>query len=136
MCVKLPHFDLQQVKRLAEEDRFALGDGPACRGALESYLHGEIGRYRPFAQRVIRELSLQDFWRKKRWPEPDGELADEYGIRLPATLLEEFEVDVSTWYVKVSIRQNRKGQSLFFMSLHPLAFVMDERNGGPLRPEK
>ena len=65
-----------------------------------------------------------------------GEFADEYGIRLPALVLEEFEVDISTWYVKVTIRQNRKGQSLFFMSLHPLAFVMDERNGGPLRPEK
>jgi hypothetical protein len=109
--VRLPHFDLQ------------------------SYLHGEIGRYRPFAQRVIRELSLQDFWRTKRWPEPDGALADEYGIRLPVTLLEEFEVDSSTWYVKVTL-QNRKGQSLFFMSLHSLAFEMHERNGGPLRPEK
>jgi hypothetical protein len=134
--VRQPHFDLQQVKRLAEEDRFAFGDGPACRGALEFYLHGEIGQYRPFAQRVIQELGLLDFWRTKPWPEPDGELADEYGIRLPATLLEEFEVDISTWYVKVTTKQNRKGQSLFFMSLHPLAFEMRERNGGPLLPEK
>jgi hypothetical protein len=135
MCVRRPHFDLEQVKRLTEEDRFALGGGSACIRALEVYLHGEMARYRPFAQGVIRELSPADFSRSKRWPEPDGELADEYGIRLPATLMEEFEVDVSTWYVKVTIQHSRKGQALFFMSLHPLAFDMNERNGGPLRPD-
>ncbi|MFY0572983.1 cytochrome P450 [Cystobacter fuscus] len=95
-CVRRPHFDLEQVKRLAEEDRFALGSGSACIRALKVYLHGEMARYRPFAQGVIRGLSPADFWRSKRWPEPDGELADEYGIQLPVTLMEEFEVDVST----------------------------------------
>lgn len=113
-CVNLPHFDLQLVKQLAEEDRFALGSGPACVGTLQDYLHGELGR----------------------WPEPEGKLADEYGVRLPKELLEEFELDVSTWYVKVEVQKNRKGQLLFFMSLHPLAFEMHERNGGTLRPEK
>lgn len=131
-----PYFDLQEVKRLAEDDRFALGSGPACNGALESYLHGEGWRYRSFTRSVIQALSLEDFFRSKRWPEPDGMLADEYGIRLPAALLEEFEVDVATWYVKVSVQNNRKGQSLFFLSLHPLAFEMWERNGGVLRPER
>jgi hypothetical protein len=105
-------------------------------GALESYLHGEIGQYRPFAQGIIQALRIEDFFRTKRWPEPNGRLADEYGVLLSRELLEEFELDVSTWYVKVEIQQNRKGQLLFFMSLHPLAFVMHERNGGVLRPEK
>jgi hypothetical protein len=135
-CVQRPYFDLQEVKRLAEEDRFALGPGPACNGALESYLHGEVGQYRSFVRSVIQALKLEDFSRFKRWPEPDGTLADEYGIRLPAVLLNEFEVDVATWYVKVSVQNNRKGQLLFFLSLHPLAFEMWERNGGVLRPER
>ncbi|ATB29864.1 hypothetical protein [Melittangium boletus] len=134
--MNLPLFDLQLVKQLAEEDRFALGTGPACMGALESYLHGELGRYRPFAQEVIRLLCVEDFFRTKRWPEPEGKLADEYGVRLPRQLLEEFELDVSTWYVKVEVQKGRKGQLLFFMSLHPLAFEMHERNGGVLRPDK
>lgn len=129
-----PHFDLKQVKRLAEEERFALGHGPACVRALEVYLHGEIASYRSFAQAVIRELDVGDFSDSKRIPAPDGPWADEYGIQLPKRLLEEFEVGPSTWYVKVTIQQNRKGQALFFMSLHPLAYEMNERNGGPLRP--
>ena len=131
-----PHFDLEQVKRLAEEDRFALGQGPACWKVLEVHLHGEIEHYRPFAQAVIRELGLRDFSRFRRIPEPDGPWAAEYGIQLSAQLLEEFEIDISTWYVKVTVQQNRKGQALFFMSLHPPAFEMNERNGGPLRPAK
>jgi len=134
--VKRPYFDLQLVKQLAEEDRFALGSGPACVGTLEGYLHGELGKYRPFAHGVIRALELRDFFQTKRWPEPNGHLADEYGVVLPVALLTEFELDVSTWYVKVEIKQNRKGQMLFFMSLHPLAFATHGRNGGELRPEK
>jgi hypothetical protein len=134
--VNRPYFDLQSVKHLADEDRFALGMGPACMGALEGYLHGNLGQYRPFAQRVIRILRIEDFFRTKRWPEPNGRFADEYGVLLPRELFEEFELDVSTWYVKVEVQQNRKGQLLFFMSLHPLAFEMHGRNGGVLRPEK
>lgn len=134
--MRRPHFDLREVKRLAQEEQFALGTGPACTGALESYLHGELGRYRSFARSVIQALTLEDFSRSKHWPEPDGELADEYGLRLPPALLGEFEVDVATWYVKVVVKNNRKGQLLFFMSLHPLAFEMWERNGGVLRPER
>jgi hypothetical protein len=133
--VRLPCVDLKLVQRLAEEDRFALSGGPACLGALESYLHGEFGRYRPFAQAIIRELRLEDFHRTRRWPEPGGELADEYGLRLSRAVLDAFEVDVSTWYVKVTVRRNRQGELLFFMSLHPLAFDM-VRNGGLLRPER
>ncbi|HSP80733.1 MAG TPA: hypothetical protein VLQ93_19550 [Myxococcaceae bacterium] len=134
--MRRPHFELQEVKRLAQEDRFALGMGPASGGALESYLHGELGSYRPFAQRVIQALTLEDFSHSRRWPEPEGELADEYGLRLPAAVQEAFEVEVATWYVKVSVRSNRKEQLLFFMSLHPLAYEMWERNGGVLRPER
>lgn len=133
--MRLPSIDLKLVQRLAAEDRFALGGGPACLGALESYLHGELERYRPFAQAVIRELRLEDFSRSRRWPEPGGELADEYGIRLPRAVLDEFEVEVSTWYVKVTVRRGRRGELLFFMSLHPLAFDM-VRNEGLLRPER
>lgn len=133
--MRRPHFDLEEVKRLAEEDRFALGRGDACLRALESYLHGEVGRYRAFARSVVAALSLEDFWRTKHWPEPNGEIADEYGVRLAAELLEEFEVEVATWYVKVTIQQKR-GRTLFFMSLHPLAYEMPDRNGGPLRPER
>lgn len=131
-----PLFDLQLVKRLAEEERFTLGTGPACIGTLQDYLHGDLGRYRPFAQAVIRLLRVEDFSQTRRWPEPEGRPADEYGVRFSKDLLEEFELDVSTWYVKVEVQTNRKGQQLFFMSLHPLAFVMYERNGGTLRPEK
>lgn len=103
--------------------------------ALEFYLHGEIGRYNAFARSVVAALSLEDFWRTKRWPEPDGELADEYGVCLPASLLQEFEVAVATWYVKVTVQQKR-GRILFFMSLHPLNYEMRDRNGGPLSPER
>jgi hypothetical protein len=134
--VRQPHFELREVKRLAEEDSFALGMGPASGGALEVYLHGELGSYRPFARGVIQALRLEDFSHSRRWPEPEGELADEYGVRLPAALREEFEVEVATWYVKVSVRSSRKVRLLFFMSLHPLAFEMWERNGGVLRPER
>lgn len=133
--MRLPTFELSLIQRLADEERFALSAGPACLGALESYLHGEIGRYRPFAQAVIRELRREDFHDSRRWPEPDGLWADEYGIRLPQAVLDEFEVAVSTWYVKVNAQRNRKGELLFFMSLHPLAFPM-MRNGGLLKPER
>jgi hypothetical protein len=133
--VRRPHFDLEEVKRLAEEDRFTLGTGKACLHALEVYLHGEFSHYHAFARSVVAALSLEDFSCTKRWPEPNGELADEYGMRLPTSLLQEFEVKVATWYVKVTVQQ-KKGRRLFFMSLHPLAYEMLERNGGPLRPER
>lgn len=133
--MRRPTFELSHVQRLAEEDCFALGGGRACVGALEFYLHGEVWRYRPFAQAVIRELRREDFYRSQRWPEPEGPWADEYGIRLPQAVLDEFEVVVSTWYVKVTVQRNRKGELLFFLSLHPLAFEM-VRDGGLLKPEK
>jgi hypothetical protein len=134
--VQRPRYELEEVRRLAREEQLALGQGPACTGELEFYLHGEVGRYWPFARSVIEALSLEDFSRSRRWPEPEGELADEYGVRLPAHLLGEFEVEVATWYVKLTVRGGRKGQRLFLMSLHPLAFEMWERNGGVLRPER
>ncbi|WP_147443252.1 type II toxin-antitoxin system MqsR family toxin [Corallococcus sp. AB011P] len=130
-----PFYKLDHVKQLIGADRFAFGTGPACIGALEAYLFGELSNYRPFAQAVIGELRIDDFWQSRRWPEPSGELADEYGIRLSPALTKEFEVKISTWYVKITVRSNRKGESLFFMSLHPLAFEMS-RNGGLLKPER
>lgn len=133
--VRRPWFDLGEVQRLAEEERFELNQGPACIGALYIYLPSGFGQYRAFARTVVLALTLEDFWQTRRWPEPGGTLANEYGILLPRTVLEEFEPGVSTWYVKLSIRTNRRGGQLFFLSLHPLAFDM-ERNGGLLSPER
>ncbi|MCP3137184.1 hypothetical protein [Pyxidicoccus xibeiensis] len=131
--MRRPWFELEEVRRLAEEDRFELNQGPACAGALNVYVLAGFGHYRTFAQAVVLTLRLEDFWRTRRWPEPDGALADEYGLRLPRALLETYEVGVSTWYVKLSVLSGRRGEQLFFLSLHPLAFDM-ERNGGLLRP--
>jgi hypothetical protein len=134
--VRQPRFELREVKRLAEEERFTLGPGPACWGALESYLGGELERYRPFARGVLGALELEDYSLARRWPEPEGTLADEYGLHLPAGPRAEYELDVGTWYVKLTVQRQRKGAQLFLLSLHPLAFEMWERNGGALRPER
>ncbi|MBF5044748.1 hypothetical protein FGE12_20270 [Aggregicoccus sp. 17bor-14] len=101
---------------------------------LESYLHGELENYRPFAQRVIATLSLGDFYRSEQWPRgPKGTWADEYGVRLPPALCDEFGIGPAAWYVKVVVQRGPRGQELFFMSLHPLNFVM-VRDAGTLHP--
>ncbi|MFP2904684.1 hypothetical protein ACLESD_06430 [Pyxidicoccus sp. 3LFB2] len=67
--MRRPWFNLEEVRRLAEQDRYELNQGPACVGALHIYLPAGFGHYRSFARTVVLALTLEDFWQTRRWPE-------------------------------------------------------------------
>ena len=127
-----PAYDLARVKACTASGRYRLGGRQACLQHLEAHLAGEVWRYGEFAERVVEALTEADFHDSRPWPEPGGQLADEYGIALPDAILEDFGVKVRNWYVKLHLQQDRRGELVMFMSLHPLAFDM-RRSGGLLR---
>jgi hypothetical protein len=124
-----PRFSLEEVKEAAREDRLRLG-GSRCQEHLLQVL-STLLECREFAASVAQELSEGDY---SQTVEVGSDAYDEYGVRLPEALLERFGLEGrATWYVKLTLRRERGGTTLFFLSLHALERPM-HRRGGTLQP--
>lgn len=129
---KSPHYDLAHAKACVAAGSFKLGGRTGCIQHLEFHLHGETWRYSEFATEVFRAVAPTDFHDARRWPEPNGPVADEYGVSLPDEIVDEYGLTLRNWYLKFQMQRERKEDLVLVMSLHPLAFDM-KRLGGVLK---
>lgn len=114
------HFDLARCVKAAEEGRLGLGKG-RCRLILLELLR-ELDRCDEFALVVLKLLTANDFSDTKIL---SGVKYDEYGIRLPVTVLDEFGLVQEVWYVKFTLREGTWGEETYCLSLHPLEKELD-----------
>ncbi|WP_434299351.1 hypothetical protein [Corallococcus exiguus] len=110
------HFDLARCVKAAEEGRLGLGK-TKCRIILLELL-GDFAKCDEFALVVLKLLTPNDFNITKTLD--GGVKYDEYGIRLPVTVLDEFGLTQETWYVKFTLREGTWGEETYCLSLHPL----------------
>lgn len=115
-----PTFDLARIAAAAKEGRLSLGKKRA-RDILLPLL-GEFLTCDEFACAVVLALRPTDFNVTK---DLEGVLYDEYGIRLSDDLLERFGLNIEAWYVKLTVREDAYGETLFCLSLHPLEETMN-----------
>ena len=123
-----PNFDLARLAAAAKEGRVNLGKQRA-RDILLPLL-GDLVTCVEFGCAVVLALKATDFNVTKNL---DGVLYDEYGIHLSGDLLDQFGLEVETWYVKLTEREGAWGEEVYCLSLHPLE---EEMNciGGRLVP--
>lgn len=126
---KSPHYDLAKAKACVAEDRFRLGGRNGCLQHLEFHLDGETWRYGDFVRDVFELVEPSAFHDSKPWPEPDGPIADEYGVSLTDGFVDRYGLRLRNWYLKFQLQSERKAEVVLVMSLHPLAFDMTTAGG-------
>lgn len=128
-----PRFELARVKAAVAADRFSLGRTSAWLKVQPFF--ADMLTVRAFTRSVVDCLTDEDFSVVKILDH--GEVFDEYGVALPASLLERFhlEPDLATWYLKLTMRETQTEDEVFLLSLHLLERVM-VRVGGVLSPRR
>jgi hypothetical protein len=135
----VPKYRLADVHAAVLRGDFGLGRGRCLNFLMEeSELFDTPTECRRFARDVLLALTPLDFSQIDQIPHPrSGEVEDfdRYGIEISDALLKKHHlVCERTWFVRITLRENERADSIFCISLHDLEHPM-RRVGGMLFPK-